>query len=241
MGKTDLVCASNVICHIPDLNDLIISIDKMLTKNGSFIFEEPYLGSMFEKVSYDQIYDEHIYIFSASSISKIFQLYDFELIDVLPQPTHGGSMRYVVQRKNSKKKSKNLVKILENEKLRKLDVLESCFQFKKNCETSKMKLIKKINKLKDQNKSICGYAATSKSTTILNYCKIDNKTIKFICDTTPEKIGKFSPGMHIPIVDMKYFKDNITDTIYLFAWNHKEEIFKKENNLKADWFSHVEL
>ena len=241
VGKTDLVCASNVICHIPDLNDLIISIDKMLTKNGSFIFEEPYLGSMFEKVSYDQIYDEHIYIFSASSISKIFQLYDFELIDVLPQPTHGGSMRYVVQRKNSKKKSKNLVKILENEKLRKLDVLESCFQFKKNCETSKMKLIKKINKLKDQNKSICGYAATSKSTTILNYCKIDNKTIKFICDTTPEKIGKFSPGMHIPIVDMKYFKDNITDTIYLFAWNHKEEIFKKENNLKADWFSHVEL
>ena len=241
VGKTDLVCASNVICHIPDLNDLIISIDKMLTKNGSFIFEEPYLGSMFEKVSYDQIYDEHIYIFSASSISKIFQLYDFELIDVLPQPTHGGSMRYVVQRKNSKKKSKNLVKILENEKLRKLDVLESCFQFKKNCETSKMKLIKKNNKLKDQNKSICGYAATSKSTTILNYCKIDNKTIKFICDTTPEKIGKFSPGMHIPIVDMKYFKDNITDTIYLFAWNHKEEIFKKENNLKADWFSHVEL
>ena len=241
VGKTDLVCASNVICHIPDLNDLIISIDKMLTKNGSFIFEEPYLGSMFEKVSYDQIYDEHIYIFSASSISKIFQLYDFELVDVLPQQTHGGSMRYVVQRKNSKKKSKNLVKILENEKLRKLDVLESCFQFKKNCETSKMKLIKKINKLKDQNKSICGYAATSKSTTILNYCKIDNKTIKFICDTTPEKIGKFSPGMHIPIVDMKYFKDNITDTIYLFAWNHKEEIFKKENNLKADWFSHVEL
>ena len=104
-----------------------------------------------------------------------------------------------------------------------------------------MQLIKKINRLKDQNKSICGYAATSKSTTILNYCKIDNKTIKFICDTTPEKIGKFSPGMHIPIVDMKYFKNNITDAIYLFAWNHKEEIFKKENNLKVDWFSHVEL
>ena len=239
--KTDLICASNVICHIPDLNDLIISIDKMLTKNGSFIFEEPYLGSMFEKVSYDQIYDEHIYIFSASSISKIFQLYDFELIDILPQPTHGGSMRYIIQRKNRNKKSKNLIKILENEKLRKLDVLESCIQFKKNCETSKMQLIKKINKLKEQNKSICGYAATSKSTTILNYCKIDNKTIKFICDTTPEKIGKFSPGMHIPIVDMKYFKDNITDAVYLFAWNHKEEIFKKENTLKVDWFSHVEL
>ena len=64
--------------------------------------------------------------------------------------------------------------------MRKLDIIESCVQFKKDCESSKMQLIKKINRLKDQNKSICGYAATSKSTTILNYCKIDNKTIKFI-------------------------------------------------------------
>ena len=150
-------------------------------------------------------------------------------------------MRYIIKRKKRDKKSKNLINILDNEKLRKLDVIESCVQFKKDCETSKIQLIKKINKLKDQNKSICGYAATSKSTTILNYCKIDSKTIKFICDTTPEKIGKFSPGMHIPVVDMKYFKNNITDAIYLFAWNHKEEILKKETNFKGDWFSHVAL
>ena len=241
LGKTDIICASNVICHIPNLNDLIVSLDKMLSKNGVFIFEEPYLGSMFEKVSYDQIYDEHIYMFSASSVAKIFKLYDFELVDVLPQSTHGGSMRYVIKRKNVEKKSKNLVQTLEREKLKKLDSLESCIQFKKNCELSKIQLIKKIDKLKNNNKSICGYAATSKSTTILNYCNIDSKTIKFICDTTPEKIGKFSPGMHIPIVDMKHFRENITDAVYLFAWNHKEEILKKEDKFKVDWFSHVAL
>ena len=75
LNNTDIICASNVICHIPDLKDLIKSIDLLLNKNGLFIFEEPYLGSMFEKVSYDQIYDEHIYIFSASSIKKIFNLF----------------------------------------------------------------------------------------------------------------------------------------------------------------------
>ena len=77
VGKTEVICASNVICHIPDLsNDLIISLDNSCClTNGAFIFEEPYLGSMFQKVSYDQIYDEHIYIFSASSVEKIFKLY----------------------------------------------------------------------------------------------------------------------------------------------------------------------
>jgi methylation protein EvaC len=240
-GNTDLICASNVICHIPDLNNLIESIDLLLSKYGTFVFEEPYLGSMFEKVSYDQIYDEHIYIFSASAISKIFDKYDFQLVDVLPQITHGGSMRYVIKRKNGTGISNNVKSIINYELKNKLDTLQACLNFKKNCELSKKNIVKKINDLKNSNKSICGYAATSKSTTILNYCNIDNKLIDYICDTTKEKIGKFSPGMHIPVVDMNYFYKNKTDSAYLFAWNHKEEIFKKEKNFKGEWFSHVSL
>ena len=101
-NNTDIICAANVICHIPDLNDLIRTIDKLLKTKGLFVFEEPYLGAMFEKTSYDQIYDEHIYLFSASSIKKIFSLYEMELIDLFPQTTHGGSMRYVVCRKGKR-------------------------------------------------------------------------------------------------------------------------------------------
>ena len=61
--KTDLICGANAICHIPNLNDLIRGIDILLSQKGFFIFEEPYLGSMYEKISYDQIYDEHFYFF----------------------------------------------------------------------------------------------------------------------------------------------------------------------------------
>ena len=241
LGKTSLISASNVICHIPDLNNLIETIDLLLTSNGTFIFEEPYLGSMFEKVSYDQIYDEHIYMFSASSISKVFNKYDFELVDVFPQTTHGGSMRYIIKRKNKLAISENLKNIINYEQKNKFDKIDSCLNFKKKCEISKKRIKDKIIELKDQNKSICGYAATSKSTTILNYCDIGKNYIDYICDTTNEKIGKFSPGMHIPIVDMSHFYNNRTDSVYLFAWNHKEEILNKEKNFKGEWFSHVSL
>ena len=71
--NTDLICAANVICHIPDLKDVIHSIDYLLSRNGVFVFEEPYLGSMFKKVSYDQIYDAHVFIFSAHSVKTIFK------------------------------------------------------------------------------------------------------------------------------------------------------------------------
>lgn len=240
VGKTDLICASNVICHVPDLNNLIEAVDILLSKNGTFIFEEPYLGAMLDKVSYDQIYDEHIYMFSASSISKIFKKYKFELVDVIPQITHGGSMRYVIKREKNEVYN-NVKKILNFEKEKKIDKIESCIEFKKNCEISRQKILSKLKSFKDEGKSICGYAATSKSTTILNYCNINSDYIDFICDTTKEKVGKYSPGMHIPIKDMNYFHNNLTNCVYLFAWNHKEEILNKEKNFNGEWFSHVEI
>jgi methylation protein EvaC len=241
INNTDLICAANVICHVPDLNDLIQTVSLMLNKSGLFVFEEPYLGSMFEKISYDQIYDEHIFIFSVTSVSKIFKLFDMELVDVFPQTTHGGSMRYIIGRKNIHKISDNVNTLLEKEKLKNLDNISSCKKFKNNCELSKIKTIESLLKFKDNNYKIAGYAATSKSTTILNYCNINSKIIDYICDTTPEKIGKFSPGTHIPIVDMYHFKKFNPDVAYLFAWNHKDEILKKEKNYKGKWFSHVAL
>ena len=244
IGNTDIICASNVICHIPNLKDLILTIDELLSKKGLFIFEEPYLGSMFKKVSYDQIYDEHIFIFSINSVKKIFNLYNFELIDILPQTTHGGSMRYVISRKNEYDINQNVIKGLENENENNLHNLKSCLKFKKDCEISKDKITSKLKKFKNDGKQICGYAATSKSTTILNYCDLDRNIINFICDTTEEKIGKFSPGSHIPIVSISHFHNNLPDIAYLFAWNHKDEIFAKEEKFAKNggkWISHVSI
>jgi len=243
-NKTDVVCAANVICHIADLKNLISAIDSVLSSKGVFVFEEPYLGSMFKKISYDQIYDEHIFMFSLTSIKKIFELYDFDLIDALPQPTHGGSIRYVVGRKNKHNINNRVKEEIKFEKKQKFDDLQSCLEFKKNCENSKEKIKDTLKTFKKNGKKICGYAATSKSTTILNYCNLNTDVIDYICDTTKDKIGKFSPGTHIPIVPVDHFKKNLPDIAYLFAWNHKDEIFSKEKEfLKkgGKWFSHVAL
>ena len=242
--QTNVIFAANVICHIPKLVELIKTVDQLLSKDGVFIFEEPYLGSMFEKTSYDQIYDEHIFMFSATSVKKIFNMYDFELTDLVKQETHGGSMRYIISRKNARDINKNVKVILDNEKFNNLDNIESCNIFKKNCEASKLKLNNTLKNFISDGKKIVGYAATSKSTTILNYCGIDSNIIEYICDTTKEKIGKYSPGMHIPIVSIDHFRNDNPDIAYLFAWNHKEEILKKEKKFSQEvgkWISHVTL
>jgi methylation protein EvaC len=243
-NKTDLIVGSNVICHIPNLVEFIKSTDSMLNDKGTLIFEEPYLGSMYAKTSYDQIYDEHIFMFSITSVYKIFKSFGFDLIDAIPQTTHGGSMRYIIKRNSNNNNLQKIKKLIEIEKKLKISTLEGCFEFKKDCELSKIKLLEKLEKIKKSNKNICGYGATSKSTTILNYCGIGPELIECIFDTTKEKVGKYSPGMHIPIKDYKYFRKKFYNYSYLFAWNHKIEIFKKERDYAkagGKWISHVNL
>ena len=228
IGKTDIIFGANVVCHIPNLIEFIKTADVLLNDKGKIIFEEPYLGSMYKKISYDQIYDEHIFIFSVTSIKKIFDLFDFQLIDAIKQKTHGGSMRYVLQRKRSNTLNEKVKFMLEREKRDNIDNLQGALNFKKNCEFSKEKFIEKLKKIKKEEKIICGYGATSKSTTILNYCDIGTDMIDCIFDTTLNKIGKFSPGKHIPIKAHKLFSKKFYDYSFLFAWNHKKEIEKKK-------------
>ena len=241
-SKTDLICAANVICHIPNLKEVIKCIDYLLSKKGVFVFEEPYLGSMFKKNSYDQIYDAHVFIFSLHSVRCIFKDFGFDLIDALVQKTHGGSMRYVIARNNQRNIKPSVKRLINKEKKLKLNKIDTCYKFKKKCEISKKNFVKKLNYYKAKGKKIAGYAASAKSTTVFNYCNIGPDVIDYIADSTKEKIGKFSPGQHIPVVSINHFRKNPPDISILCSWNHKNEITRKEKKFKrmgGKWISHV--
>jgi methylation protein EvaC len=232
-GQADLVLSANVMCHIPDINSVAAGIAKLLKPDGVLIFEDPYLGDMIAKTSYDQIYDEHVFIFSATSVSAAFARHGLELIDTLPQITHGGSMRYFLAPKGSHQVSDNVKQILDKEKKQGLHLPETYLQFKKNCEKSKADLLGLLDGLQKSGKRVVGYGATSKSTTVMNYCGIGPKHIEFISDTTPIKQGKLTPGTHIPVKPYEEFQKNPPEHALLFAWNHATEIFEKEKDFKS--------
>jgi methylation protein EvaC len=232
-GGADAILAANVMCHIPDLPGVAAGVQRLLKPDGIFVFEDPYLGDMIAKTSYDQIYDEHVFIFSASSVRRAFAHFGLDLVDVAPQVTHGGSMRYTLAPKGSRKISKNVDEQLAKEAALGLDRAETYLQFKKNCENSRAALIQTLERLCGQGKRIVGYGATSKSTTVTNYCKITPEHVEFISDTTPIKQGRLSPGAHIPVRRYDEFVERYPDFALLFAWNHAAEIREKETGFVA--------
>lgn len=227
-GKADLFVAANVMCHIPYFNSIIEGINELIKKDGVVVFEEPYLGDVIKKTTYDQIYDEHTFLFSITSINNAFQKFGMKVFHAERQNTHGGSMRYYISREGEKIISKELKALLSDEIELGLDNLEIIKNFDSKCKNHKKKFKDLLEKLKLKNNRIVGYGATSKSTTVLNYCNIGSDLIDCIYDNTPTKINKFSPGKHIPIIDSKEFINEAADYTVLFAYNHSKEILEKE-------------
>jgi methylation protein EvaC len=232
-GSADAIVAANVMCHIPDLVGVAAGVQRLLKADGVFIFEDPYLGDMIAKTSYDQIYDEHVFIFSAASVQHAFAPFGLELVDVMPQITHGGSMRYTLAPWGSRQVSKKVSEQLAKEVVLGLDRAETYLQFKANCENSRATLMQTLERLRHQQKRVVGYGATSKSTTVINYCGITAAHVEFISDTTPIKQGRLSPGAHIPVKPYDEFVKRYPDYALLFAWNHDAEIRAKETGFIA--------
>jgi methylation protein EvaC len=232
-GPADAFLAANVMCHIPYIHSIVEGIRLLLKPNGVVLFEDPYLGDVIEKTSYDQIYDEHTFLFSVTSISYLFKQYDLEVIDLEPQTTHGGSMRYVIARRGTRPISPNVTVQQEKERALGLHLPETYDRFRQNCENSRNRLMDLLKDLKAQDKRVVGYGATSKSTTITNYCGITPDLVEFISDTTPIKQGKYSPGVHIPVRPYEEFVRNYPDYALLFAWNHAQEIMEKEKAFRG--------
>jgi len=232
-GQVDAVLGANVMCHIPYLHTVMEGVRLLLKPNGILAFEDPYVADIVEKTSYDQIYDEHAFYFSISSLSFLFERHGLELIDIQHQNVHGGSMRYVVAHKGAYPVSPRVVEQRSREVEMGLLRSETYDRLARNIERSRTDLVFLLQDLKARGKTIAGYAATSKSTTVLNYCGITPALLDYISDTTPLKQGKYSPGAHIPIRPYEDFKSCYPDYALLFGWNHMEEIMAKEDAFKA--------
>ena len=227
--KVDLIYSANTISHIKNLDEVFKSINLVLSNEGVLIIEDPSLLECLKRNTYDQFYNEHIYVFSCIGLENILKKYNLKIFRVENLDIHGGSNRYFIKKKQSDRKIEKSVKRQKDKEIRYgLDKINTFIKFSTRVKESKKKLISIFNRYKLHNKKIIGYGATAKSTTILNYCNIDNSTIDYFLDTTKDKQNKYTPGTKILIKKYNGSIDNDVDLVFLGAWNFKKEIFKKE-------------
>ena len=227
--KIDLIYSANTISHIKNLDDVFKSINLVLSNEGVLIIEDPSLLECLKRNTYDQFYNEHIYVFSYIALENILKKHKLKIFRIENLDIHGGSNRYFIKKSNSNRKiEKSVKKQKKKEIFYGLNKKITFIKFSKRVQKSKDKLVSIFSKFKSQNKKIIGYGATAKSTTILNYCNINSSTIDYFLDTTKDKQNKYTPGTKIIIKKYNGSIDKSVDYVFLGAWNFKKEIFKKE-------------
>jgi methylation protein EvaC len=228
-GQADLVFAANTICHIPYLPSIFQGLDGLLKPHGVFVFEDPYLGDIIEQCSFDQIYDEHFYLFTARSVQAAARRFGFDLVDVERLSVHGGEVRYTLARTGRRPPTAAVAQLLAEEDTRALADLTTFERFGTKIKRVCGDLLEMLQTLRAEGRAVVGYGATAKSATVTNYCGIGPDLVSCVYDTTPAKQGRLMPGSHIPVRPASHLSAPYPDYALLFAWNHAEEIMVKEH------------
>jgi len=231
-GPAKAITATNVFAHADDLNGILHGVDALLSDDGIFVVEVPYLLNLLINVEFDTVYHEHLSYFSLHPLIWLFHNYRMDIVNVKQIPVHGGSLRIFIKRAKSIISSSSNI-FLQQEKNYNIDSLATYDNFSKNVKSVKYELVELLRKLKGKGKIISGYGATAKGNTLLNYCKIGPGILDYISDTTPFKQGRYTPGMHIPVVSENEFHANPPDYALLLAWNYAKDILIKEREYQS--------
>ncbi len=230
-GFADVILATNVFAHVDNLENILYGIDYLLSKDGLFVIEVPYLINLLDNIEFDTIYHEHLSYFSTYPLVYLFRKFGMKIVDIKQIPIHGGSIRIFVKR-STKKQSQNVSKFLLMEQNAEVDSLKTYTKFAKKVDLVKERLVKLLKTLKNEETRITGYGATAKGNTLLNYCKIGPDILDYISDTTAYKQGRYTPGMHIPIFPEEKFHKDIPNYSLLLAWNYADAILQKEQKYR---------
>lgn len=223
-SSAKVITGTNVFAHIDDLDDFMKTVDKVLDDEGVLVIEVPHFLELIRNLEYDTIYHEHLSYISIKPINSLFNRFGFEVFDVEKYPIHGGTVRIFASRKGIYSVLPSVKNLIDEEEKEGLFCLDRLQEFAKKVYNHKQQLINLLRRLKNEGYSIAGVSAPAKGNTLLNYCHVDRDLMGYITEKAKVKIGLYTPGTLIPVVDDSQLLEDQPDYALILAWNFGKEI-----------------
>ena len=226
-GHAAVITMTNVFAHMATLGEVMRGLSRLMDKDGIFISESQYLLDVFEGNQFDQIYHEHLRLYSLTSLVRLFPYYGMEVFDVHRSASREGSIRVYVGRKGKRPVSPVVRKLLVLEEKKGLFKPATWKRWRKNVDEQREKFVEFAHQAKRQGKRFVADSAPGRGTVLVNYYGIDTTLMPYIAQLPgSEKIGTYLPGTHIPIVDNKIIMKEKPDYIVVLAWHYADYIIK---------------
>ncbi len=233
--RADLIVANNVLAHVPQLNDFVAGIARLLKPGGTATIEFPHLLELIEHVEFDTIYHEHYSYLSLYAIERVFARHGLSIYDAEELPTHGGSLRIFAAHADRAGlgESGALAALKAREAAAGLAELETYTRFAERVEACRCALLEFLARAKRESRSVAAYGAAAKGNTLLNFCGATTADIAMVADRNPHKQSKFLPGTHIPVVSPEELMRARPDYVMILPWNLQVEIRRQLDGIKA--------
>jgi SAM-dependent methyltransferase len=224
-GQADLIAGNNVLAQVPDVNDFVAGIARLLAPAGTVTIEFPHLLRLIEENQFDTIYHEHFSYFTLRTVGRIFAAHGMAVVDVDELPTHGGSLRiHARHRLGAGDPSAAVARVLADEERAGLERGETYDAFASRVARLRQDVLSFLIAERRAGRRVIGYGAPGKANTLLNYCGIRSDLLEFTVDRNPYKHGRFTPGMRIPIREPDRLLAARPDIIWILPWNLRDEI-----------------
>jgi SAM-dependent methyltransferase len=222
-GSFDVVFARNVLPHVPDPNDVLAGMAYCLNDGGIGAIEFHWAAPIVRELHYDSIYHEHFFYHTVHSLQGMLERHGLSVFDVTESPISGGSL--VVYFSNVRRTpTEALAAKLSLEDRQGLATLQTWEEFAGRAMEHRNRLRALIEEEISAGRTVVGYGASARSSTLLNFCGIDTTHLRYIADKSPHKHRKYTPGSNILIVSPESALAEKPDTILLLAWNFRDEI-----------------
>ncbi|MDP3723062.1 MAG: class I SAM-dependent methyltransferase [Candidatus Omnitrophota bacterium] len=224
-GQAALATATNTFAHIHDVDRLAHALKVLLKENGVFALEAPHVLRLLQRLEYDTIYHEHLSYLAVKPLVRFFHRFGMEVFDVEERPMHGGSIRVYVQMPQGRRPVAAIVsRLMREEERHGAFSLRKLRQFAAAVRQHRDELQRRLQRLKRQGNVIAGVSAPAKGMTLLNYCRLGPELLDFISEKSKLKIGRFTPGVHVPVVSDEKLLKRQPDYALILAWNFAPEI-----------------
>jgi SAM-dependent methyltransferase len=225
-SSADLLIGNNVLAHMPGVSGFVAGMKVLLKLGGVITVEFPHLMRLVEEGQFDTIYHEHFSYFSFSTVTRIFARHELRVFDVEELPTHGGSLRVHACHADdpARQPTERVAELAERERSAGYGELGVYRAFGERMAATKRQVLRCLIDAKEAGKTIVGYGAPAKGTTLLNYCGIGTDFLDYTVDKSPHKQGCWLPGVRVPILAPSEICRTRPDYVFILPWNLKDEI-----------------
>jgi SAM-dependent methyltransferase len=224
----DLIIANNVAAHVDQINDFFEGFAILLKEDGLARLEVAYLRDIIEKCEFDTIYHEHVFYWSLAAMERVVLRHGLHLNDAERIWIHGGSIRVTLSKKPGH--SERLAGLLAEEEALGMSDIAYYRTFAARVDELRNTLRASIYKIHASGGRLAAYGAAAKGATLLNYMGFGEGIIEFVVDRNPAKVGKYLPGVKLPIRGVESLIQDKPDYVLVLAWNFAAEIIRQNQD-----------